>query len=137
MAFKNDGLLIQEYVYDFAVDGGATGQIELQAKVNKDPLPEGAVVSNVYAKVITACTSGGSATVSWGDGTDVDGYSGTAKAVAALTANAAFDGKGDSGALLPDVVGSAGKFTVDIAVAALTAGKIVFLVEYIYPSVEA
>lgn len=129
--FANE-LLYQEYEYDFAVDGGAVGTINLSAKARKQPLPVGAVPMEVYAEVLTAVTSGGSLTMSWGDGTDVDGYSGTAKAVAALTLNSVFDGKADSGALLPSKVLTAGtgQFSVSIAVAAATAGKIKFRVVY-------
>jgi len=131
--FSNE-LLYQEYEYDFAVDGGATGDIDLAAKAGKAPLPVGAVVMEVYAEVVTAVTSAGSLTMSWGDGTgnDVDGYSGTAIAVASLTLNTVFDGKADSGALLPSKVLTAatGAFSVSIAVAAATAGKIKFRVVY-------
>lgn len=133
-ALRNMNIQVAEYVYDFAVDGGAVGAIELQGKQGKNALPEGAIVKGVYAKVLTQVTSAGSLTMSWGDGTDVDGYSGTAKAVAALVAGAAFDGKADSGALFPDVVGASGKFAIQIAVAVATAGKMVFLVEYMMPS---
>lgn len=129
--FKNE-ILSQEYLYDFAVDGGAVSTIVLSDKVGYKALPAGALVTNVYAVVETACTSGGSATVSWGNA-DVDGYSGTAKAVAALVGDAAFAG---DGALVPSVV-SDGDFSVAIAVAALTAGKVRFTVEYVMQGRDA
>ena len=125
--FKNE-MLSQEYVYDFAVDGGLVSTIELSAKAGYKQLPLGAIVKNVYAVVETAVLSGGSATVAWGN-TDVDGYSGTAKAKAVLIADAAFTG---NGTLIPSVVVD-GAFNVSIAVAALTAGKVFFMVEYTMP----
>jgi hypothetical protein len=146
--FKNSGLHVQEYVYDFAVDGGAAGAIDLSAKAGKSPLPVGAIIKGVTAIVETACTSGGSATVAWGPGADADGYSGVALAVASLTANAVFNGYQDAttpSALLWNnttdapveyVVTSTANtqtFTMTIATAALTAGKINFMVEYLLP----
>lgn len=131
MAYEKNKLHVQEYVYDFSVDGGAVGAIDLSAKDGYKPLPAGAVIKEVLSSVETACTSGGAATVSWGNGGDADGYSGTAKAVAALVDNAAFSGKSDSGADVPSVAVSGElDFNVTIATAALTAGKINFKVEY-------
>lgn len=134
---ENDNVLVQEYIYDFAVSGGAQGALDLNLG---NRLPAGALVKNVYAKVLTAFTSGGAATVAWGDGTDPDGYSGAAKAMAAMTAADAHDGKADSGALvagLHRVVTEAtdGKVELTIAVADLTAGKLQLLVELMLPSV--
>lgn len=137
-------LNLQQYTYDFSVDGGAAGAIQLANKNNKDPIPTGAIVKSVTAWVETACTSGGSATVIWGNGADADGYSGATIAVASLTANAVFNGWDNGAALLwddtndhqiPYYVSSAanGAFTFTIATAALTAGKIHFFVEYYYP----
>ncbi|MEV7611318.1 hypothetical protein AB0N61_17670, partial [Microbacterium sp. NPDC089320] len=46
--------------YDFAVDGGAVGDIDL----TKSPvIPAGAVILGGFVEVDTAVTSGGSATV--------------------------------------------------------------------------
>ena len=142
--FKNDGLHVQEYVYDFSVDGGATGEIVLSTKDNKAALPVGAIIKSVTAHVATQCTSGGSATLAWGNGDDADGYSGAGIAVASLTANALFNGWDNGAALLWDDTNDhqipvyvadadAGKFSVTIATAALTAGKVVFMVEYLMP----
>jgi hypothetical protein len=129
-----------EYVYDFAVDGGAIGAIDLSAKANSQLLSAGCLVKAVYARVVTAFTSGGAATVSWGPSADVDGYSGAAKAMAAMTLNAAFSGEHDSGALLtggvyPVVASNSQDLKLTIATAALTAGKLVIVVEYYKPSV--
>lgn len=137
---------VQEYVYDFSVDGGAQGSIDVADKANV--VPVGSVIKSVRAKVLTACTSGGSATVEWGNDDDADGYSGSAIAVASLTAGAVFNGYDNGAALLWDdtndhmidvnVADAAdGAFKVAIGTADLTAGKIVFYVEYYSPKSEA
>lgn len=152
--FKNAGTQMAKYVYDFSVDGGATGSISLSGKTGYRGLPAGAIVTRVYARVVTTCTSGGSATVEWGNTADTDGYSGTAVAVASLTADAVFNGSetaGGEGALIwtrkattpalgvpkaYQVTSTANTkdFLVKINTAALTAGKIIFYVEYFVPS---
>jgi hypothetical protein len=145
--FKNDGVLVQEYVYDFAVDGGAQGEIFLSAKANAQPIPNGAIVKGVTMKVVTAFTSGGSATLAWGNDDDPDGYSGAAIAVASLTDNAVFNGWDNGAALIwddsndhaiynPVINADDGDFSVTIGTADMTAGKAVFLVEYYSPSLE-
>lgn len=138
---------VQEYLYDFSVDGGGQTAITLSNKNGKSPLPVGAIIKAVTAQVLTACTSGGSATVEWGNGDDADGFSGTAIAVASLTANALFNGWDNGAALLWDDTNdhqipvyvddaTTGAFKIKINVADLTAGKIVFLVEYLQPAVN-
>lgn len=139
MSYAKNKPLLREYLYDFSVDGGATGEIVLSTKDGYAGLPEGAFIKNVYAEVLTAVTSGGSATVSWGNSTDPDGYSGTAIAKASLTAGDAFSGSADSGALCPSVVGSASddqNFSITVGTADLTAGKIRFYVEFNVGAVE-
>lgn len=100
--------------YDFAKDAGAVAALDLfKAK-------EACVVEMAYMKVKTTCTSGGSATVSVGKSGDVAGMV-AATAVASLTAGAIIPGAAiDASHKLAadDVV------QLDIAVAALTAGKI-------------
>lgn len=136
----------QEFLYDFAVDGGAVGTIVLSSKKGKNPLPVGAIVKGVTARVMTAPLSTGSATVSWGHST-VTAYSGTAIAIASLTLDSLHTGR-VSGSLiwddtndrdLPILVSDVttdGTFKIAIAVEALTAGKIIFTVEYLDPAVE-
>ena len=146
--FKNSGIHVQEYVYDFAVDGGAQGEIFLSSKDGVDPVPNGAIIQSVTAQVLTTFTSGGSATLAWGNDDDPDGYSGTAIAVASLTANTVFNGW-DNGAVLlwddtndhqipvPVVNEDDGEVSVTIATADMTAGKMVILVQYLYPKETA
>ena len=141
--FRNDGLHVQEYVYDFAVDGGATGAIDLSAKAGYAPMPSGAVISKVSLKVITA-VSGTSSTVAVGNTTDPDGYM-AAIAEATLVDEYVSSTGVQAGALLwddtndhdiPFLVNSDNDavFSITVGTADLTADKIVFWVEYYMPS---
>ena len=145
MPYSNSGVHVQEYVYDFSVDGGAASEIVLSTKAGKSAIPTGAIIKRVTAKVVTAFTSGGSATLVWGNGDDADGYSGSAIAVASLTDNALFNGYDNGAALLWDDTNdhpidvnvadaNDASFSVTIGTAAMTAGKAIFLVEYYLPS---
>ena len=146
--FKNDGVNIAEYVYDFYVDGGAQGAISLHAKDGKTVIPVGAIIKGVTAKVLTSVTSAGAATCIWGNGDDADGYSGATVGKATLVANYVANGGENDAALLYDTtdyypkyvnVSTAedGQFIFTIATADLTAGKIVFFVEYLLPAPTA
>lgn len=142
--FGNDGKKIGVYTYDFAEDGGATSTIDLSAKAGAFTLPDNALVMNVWMAVETACTSAGSAVISYGNTTDVDGYSGTAGAVATFVLDYIQNGSTVAAALLWDdtndhltgFLANASDdrdFSITIATAALTAGKIRFYVEYVSP----
>lgn len=146
--FSNDGKHIEQYVYDFSVDGGAAGAINLHAKERKSVIPVGAIIKAVTAKVLTTLTSGGSATLAWGNGDDADGYSGTTAAVAGFAALTLFNGWDNAAALIWDdtndhqipldvSTAADGQFIFTITTADLTAGKMVFMVEYLLPSIEA
>ena len=146
-SLRNSGVQCQEFIYDFSVDGGAQGEIFLSSKAGYAPIPNGAIIKSVTAKVITAFTSGGSATLAWGNDDDPDGYSGSAIAVASLTDNALFNGMDNGAALLWDdtndhpipvavINEDDGEFSVTIGTADMTAGKAVFLVEYLHPTVD-
>jgi len=136
---------LQEYTYDFAVDGGVKDvNIVLSNKDGKNPIPVGAVIKSVIAVVKTAI-EGTSSTVSWGSVTDPDGYSGTTIAEATLVGNFLVNGWDLGAALLWDDTNDhmltprvadagAGGFAVLISTADLTAGKINFMVEYLMPS---
>lgn len=131
--FINDGYFVQKYVYDFAVDGGATGEIFLSSKANVDPLPNGSIVLDALLHVETAFTSGGSATLDVGNDDDPDGIL-VGLAVAALTANSVHRAGSVAGALMWDdtndhMIGyhvddvDDGELSVTIGTAAMTAGK--------------
>lgn len=137
----------QEYVYDFDVDGGTFGTpIVLSAKAGSPVIPVGAVVMGVMAKVLTTL-AGASATLSWGNTDDPDGYSGVTAAVGGFTADAVFNGDDNAAALLWDDTNdhklyvnvadaSAGAFEFLIDTASLTAGKMVFMVDFYLPGAE-
>jgi len=144
--FLNDGKKVQEYIYDFAVDGGAVSEIFLSAKAGKKPIPIGSIITAVTAKVITAVV-GTTSTLAWGNDDDPDGYSGTAIAEATLVADFVVNGWDLGAALLWDDINDHqlyvtvlnaddGDFSVTIGTNALTAGKVIFMVEYLAPSLS-
>lgn len=113
--------------YDFSVLGGAIAALNLKNPAGTDAyLPKGAVITSCIIDVITAPTSGGSATIALSIQSAGD--------LKAATAIASYTG------LVAGVpVGSAAtsiKLTADaivvatVATAALTAGKINVLIEY-------
>lgn len=105
--------------YDFAVDGGATGALDLFKAGEK------LIVESAKMVVKRACTSGGSATVGCGQTADLAGLI-AATAVASLTADAVIFGAAQdaSHVLAADAV-----VQMNIATAALTDGAIDFLFE--------
>lgn len=151
IGFKRDGVQVAEFDWDFAIDGGVAGAFNLQAKLRKAGVPIGALIKKVTAKVLTLCESAGAATLIWGNGDDADGYSGTtAVALGSLTAGAYFTGYENAGpaALLwddtndhplyvPVLDADDGKLIATIGTADMTAGKVLFLVEFYYPGTEA
>lgn len=115
--------------YDFAVDGGAVGDIELSAN-----LPANAVVLGGFVEVDTVPTSGGAATVA----VKVEGAGDIVAAAAISGAPWSSTGRKD---IVPDFTGSAmvktteaRKITATVATAALTAG--VFDVVLFYVSMS-
>jgi hypothetical protein len=141
---RNAGVQVQEYVYDFAVDGGGTGEKFLSSKAGYKPIPNGAVVKGVAARVVTAVV-GTSSTLAWGNDDAATGYSGSAIAEASLTINSVHNGWDNGASLLwddsndhaiynPVINTDDGEFSVTIGTAALTAGKVIFMVEYYCPS---
>ena len=130
--FKNEKV-VERVVYDFAVDGGATGAL------TRFTAGSAVVVTDFYAVVKTTCTSGGSATVIAGVTGDTDAFvTTTTGAVAGLTANAVLqpvvvlsEGTPNTIAFpLPRRMAADDVLTMTIGTAALTAGKIEFVLEY-------
>jgi hypothetical protein len=113
--------------YDYSVQGGVVGDVNLKGSDGLDAvLPSGAVINDVLVDVITQPTSAGSATIAVKAQTSAD--------LVAATAKASFTGLLDG-----TPVGTAAtsiKLTADrtlkatIAVADLTAGKFHVFVEY-------
>jgi hypothetical protein len=119
-------------VYDYSLDGGATGAIDLFS------LPANTIVHDCWFEVETAPTSGASATIEVGiTGGDTDGFIAQA-AYSAFTIDLVSQSN-LKGALLWDTTEDADKrykntsavtVAMLIATAALTAGKIHFYVEF-------
>ncbi len=131
--FKNDKY-VSRVVYDFSADGGATGALDI--------FTAGAdiVITGFHAVVKTACTSGGSATLAVGvTGATSAFVTTTTGAVANLTANAVLqpfvvltEGTPNTAAFpLPRRLASGDKILQTIGTAALTAGKIEYVIEYV------
>lgn len=111
---------LERVTYDFAVDGGAVGALDLFTAGSD------VVLKSFHAYVKTAATSGGSATVSIGvTGAATAFVDATAGAVANLTANAVL-----GSAITPRRLASGSKVLMTIGTAALTAGKIEVVIEY-------
>ena len=118
--------------YDFAVHGGAVGDIATGCRV-----PNGAVIVNAFATVVTAATSTNStATIAFKANAANDIFT------AAAVSGAPFSSTGQKLAI-PDLATVADyktmtaerELTMSIAVEALTAGKINFYVTYVHNSV--
>lgn len=115
--------------YDFAVDGGAVGDIALRGQ----QIPQGAIITDLLIIVETALDSGGSATVAL-----------KAQSAADLNAADAFGGapwsttgakRGDFDAdTAPILTTAARTITATVGTAALTAGKFSVIVEYTLPA---
>lgn len=113
-------------LYNFAVDGGAVGDITLRG----DAIPSGAIITDVLIHVDTALTSGGAATVAL-----------KAESAADLNAAAAITGapwstagakRGGLDADSAPVKTTASRpIQATVATAALTAGKFSVYVEYL------
>jgi hypothetical protein len=126
MSFKNE-LLVQEYEYDFARDGGATGVFRLDLEANKSALPVGAVLKEANVVVQTALAGAGASA-----------KLGSVASDALYKANAAIAswGLGLTSYSTPVLVDAANKGQVALTVsgAPLTAGKIKVLLEYVVPN---
>lgn len=128
-AFTNQEV-IERVVYDFAVDGGATGALDVFT-ADAD-----VVVTHFHTKVLTAATSGGSATLKVGVTGDDDRFVTTTQgAVASLTAGAVIvpvTVEGTPNVLATPVkLASGEKVLQTIGTAALTAGKVEYTIKYI------
>lgn len=118
--------------YDFAVDGGAVGNIPLRgAGVFGGAVPSGAVVTGGYMDVVTPLASGGAATAGVGveSGSDVVG--------AVVITNAAWVSAGRR-SIIPNSTGANSLKTtasrgpvLAVGVAPLTAGKFRVYLHYV------
>lgn len=116
--------------YDFSVDGGATGDLDLLEADGE------LLITDHWAVVKTTCTSGGSAAVSTGISSDKD-YGIDSAAVADLTANAVHRTvlvEGTPNAKRwPLRLADGEKITQTIETATLTAG----VIEYVFVCCKA
>lgn len=113
-------------LYEFALDGGAVGDIALRG----DTLPSGAIIVDAYLHVDTAVTSGGAGTVA------IKVESAADIAAAAAVSGAPWSSTGAKRATFtattaPVKTTAARSITATVATAALTAGKFSVIVEYI------
>lgn len=116
---------VKYWEYDFSKEGGAVGDITLRGGY----LPAGAIVTSGVVHVQTAVTSGGAATVALKLASAGDVLAATAKG--SLTANALIDTVPDGTAANMIRLTANAQLTATVAVAALTAGKIVVALEYV------
>ena len=115
------------FLYDFAALGGAAGSLTMTAEDGTaQTIPGNAIITNAYAEVETAVTSGGSATVALGLVANTDAFVG-ATAKGSLGAGVVLNTAND----LPLKSAVPGTVLATIATADLTAGKIRLYVEYI------
>lgn len=127
---------IKKCVYDFAILGGATGSVGLlDDQGNAAVFPKGAMISRVHCYVATAPLSTGSATVALKIVSASDLL--TAVAKASLTLSASFTGvplDGTASAattyIAPLTAVAGVQISATIAVAPLSAGKLIVHVEY-------
>lgn len=125
--------ITERVIYDFAVDGGATGALDLFTAAAD------VVVTYFHAYVKTTATSGGSATLAVGITGSTSKYvTTTAGAVANLTANALLQPEVVETEGTPNVVvlpvphrlASGAAILQTIGTAALTAGKVEYVIKY-------
>lgn len=125
MSFEKNVKQTISFEYDFAIDGGAVGAIVLRPEAVNVMRP-GLLIESVEIKMLTAMTSGGSATAVIGENTDPDGFFTT---VFALAAGAVKKGDGvlATGNYIVPGTPNGAKITtwpiMTVGTAALTAGK--------------
>lgn len=134
----------KEYIWDFAVDGGATA-INLGDKtaVNTDTgvgptqvgdLPLSAVVVGLWAITETIVTSGGATTITLGTTDDADAW---LASTAITLINAKFDiaGQANPVALVQCNDAASSDVILTVLTSNFTAGKIRFVFSYYLPSI--
>lgn len=120
--------------YDFATMGGAVGAISLQDFYDKKAanLPGKILITGCFIDVLTAPTSGGSATIALGTGQSTTDLK-TATAIASYTGIVACVPVGTAATAIK-ITAAKTTFVVPkitIATAALTAGKLIVHVQYV------
>jgi len=127
--FESLGITYARMRWDFSVDGGAVSTL---TPADTTVIPAGSLVVFGNARVSTAGTSGGSATVAVGTsaGSSTTSILG-ATAVASLTLNAVIVGACNA---TPFRMSAAGSINVTIGTAAMTAGVLEVVIGYLTPT---
>jgi len=122
-----------KFIYDFAVDGGSHSDSNQGLAGNGAgvitpadadiTIPDNAIITDCITYVTTAMTSGGSATVAIGVG-------GAALVAATAFNDGVFDDEDVTHTVVADKTTAAGRPTITVATAALTAGVIEVIIEY-------
>lgn len=112
--------------YDFAVDGGAVGDIALRGQ----KIPQGAIITDVLIDVETVPTSGGAATVALKAESAADLQSAAAISGAPWSAIAPKHGTLAANSV-PVKTTAERTITATVAAATLTAGKFQVIVSYV------
>jgi len=120
---------MKRILYSFAIHGGAVGNIVLDQQ-----LPDGLIVQDCVANVVTGVTSGGAATIAAGNQTTNNAYlTATAKASFATT-DLIVAGNLHSGPVKIRNTASTQQFVIAVGTAALTAGVVEWYVQGFIPS---
>lgn len=118
--------------YDFAVLAGAQGALNLSDQYgNIAKVPSGAIITDVWAYVVTAPLSLGSATIALGLNTTTDCIGATGKATFSLAAIVAGTPTGSLASAFV-VLTAERKVVMTIGTADLTAGKVDFYLEFAF-----
>ena len=126
MPFIEDSRQVAHGRYDFAVDGGATGDITLRG----DKIPSGAIITDALIHVDTVLTSGGAATVAIK--TEAAADINAADLISGAPWSTTGAKRADFTATTAPVKTTAERSVVaTVAAAALTAGKFSVLVSYV------
>jgi hypothetical protein len=114
--------------YDFSTQGGAVGTVNLKAEDGKNcTIPKKAIIRDTLIDVVTAPTSGGSATIAIGSGASATDLKG-ATAIASYTGLVAGIPIGSAATAIKMAADQNPYIT--IATAALTAGKLNVHIKY-------
>ncbi|HKL13109.1 MAG TPA: hypothetical protein VJ907_05835 [Halanaerobiales bacterium] len=126
MANEFYGVRVAKATYDFDVHGGATGDGQSLGVI----VPEGAIIMRCTGNVQTTLASDGSATVAINVGSTELNAATAFDDATYVAADVHYDtaASGDT----PVVLTSDSEVNIDIAGAALTAGKYDIYVEYLY-----
>lgn len=118
---------VAKFVYDFAAQGGAVGNIVMQGEA----LPDDAVIWDGFVDVITVPTSGGGATIALTTGQTANDLITAAAIAGAPWSTAGLKAIVPVGTQATAIRTTAARApTLVVGTAALTAGRIILFIEY-------